>query len=33
MSEYKQRSAKDGYELGPFPYQTVLSRFAELQEK
>ncbi len=31
MSEYKHRSAADGYELGPFPYQTVLSRFGELQ--
>ena len=31
MSEYKQRSAEDGYELGPIPYQTVLSRFSELQ--
>ena len=31
MSEYKHRSEEDGYELGPFPYQTVLSRFSELQ--
>ena len=31
MSEYKQRSEDDGYELGPIPYQTVLSRFNELQ--
>ena len=31
MSEYKHRSATDGYELGPFPYQTVLSRFSEMQ--
>jgi hypothetical protein len=30
-SEYKQRSQEDGYELGPIPYQTVLSRFNELQ--
>ena len=33
MSEYRQRSAADGYDLGPFPYQTVLSRFRELQTK
>ena len=31
MSEYKHRSAADGYELGPFPYQTVLSRYSQLQ--
>ena len=31
MSEYKQRSAEDGYELGPIQYQTVMSRFSELQ--
>ena len=31
MSEYKQRSQEDGYELGPIPYQTVMSRFCELQ--
>ena len=31
MSEYHQRSEADGYELGPFPYQTVLSRFREMQ--
>ena len=31
MSEMKQRSANDGYELGPLPYQTVLQRFSELQ--
>lgn len=31
MSEYKHRSEADGYELGPFPYQTVFSRFSELQ--
>jgi len=24
---------EDGYELGPLPYQTVLSRFNELQEE
>jgi hypothetical protein len=33
MSEYKQRSLEDGYELGPLPYQTVLSKFNELQEE
>ena len=33
MSEMKHRSADDGYELGPLPYQTVLSRFSELQDK
>ncbi len=31
MSEYKHRTEEDGYELGPFPYQTVLSRFSEMQ--
>ena len=31
ISEYKHRSEQDGYELGPFPYQTVMSRFSELQ--
>ena len=31
MSEYKHRSAEEGYELGPIPYQTVMSRFSELQ--
>ena len=31
MSEYKQRSQEDGYELGPIPYQTVLSKHNELQ--
>ena len=31
MGELKHRSEKDGYELGPLPYQTVLSRFSELQ--
>ena len=33
MSEYRQRSAADGYESGPFPYQTVLSRFSERQDE
>ena len=33
MSEMKHYSAADGYELGPLPYQTVLSRFTELQEE
>ena len=33
MSEMKHRTAADGYELGPLPYQTVLSRFCELQDK
>jgi hypothetical protein len=33
MSEYKHRSEVDGYELGPLPYQTVLSRFREMQEE
>ena len=32
MSELKQYSAREGYELGPLPYQTVLSKFNELQE-
>jgi hypothetical protein len=31
MSEIKHRSAHEGYELGPLPYQTVLQRFSELQ--
>lgn len=31
MSEYKQRNEADGYELGPIPYQTVLSRFSEME--
>lgn len=31
MSEHKHRSEVDGYELGPLPYQTVLSRFSEMQ--
>ena len=29
MSEYKQRSEVDAYELGPIPYQVVLSKFNE----
>ena len=33
MSELKHRLPEDGYELGPLPYQTVLSRFNELQEE
>lgn len=33
MSELKHRMPEDGYELGPLPYQTVLSRFNELQEE
>ncbi len=32
MSELKHRSTEDGYELGPLPYQTVLSKFNELEE-
>ena len=31
MSELKERSAEEGYELGPIPYQTVLQRFSERQ--
>ncbi len=31
MDQLKHRSEEDGYELGPLPYQTVLSRFSELQ--
>ena len=31
MSEVKIRSAAEGYDLGPLPYQTVLSRLRELQ--
>lgn len=31
MSELKHRSPKEGYELGPLPYQIVLSKFNELQ--
>ncbi len=31
ISEYKHRSEQEGYELGPFPYQTVMSRFSELE--
>ncbi len=33
MGELKHRSEKDGYELGPLPYQTVLQRFNERQEE
>ena len=33
MDQLKHRSEEDGYELGPLPYQTVLSRFSELQPK
>ena len=33
MSEHKHRSEVDGYELGPLPYQTVLSRFNEIQQE
>jgi hypothetical protein len=33
MGELKQRSEEDGYELGPLPYQTVLSKFNERQEE
>ena len=33
MSELKHRSAEEGYELGPLPYQTVLSKFNEIQEE
>ena len=32
MSELKQRSPDDAYEDGPLPYQTVLSRFNEIDE-
>ena len=32
MGEMKHRSEVDGYELGPLPYQTVLSKFNERQE-
>ena len=32
MSELKHRSSEDGYELGPLPYQTVLSKFNALRE-
>ena len=31
MSEFKQRTEAEGYELGAFPYQPVLSRFSEMQ--
>ncbi|MDA0710838.1 MAG: hypothetical protein O3B73_11580 [bacterium] len=30
MSELKHRSPEDGYDLGPLPYQIVLSKFNEL---
>ena len=33
MSELKHRSAEEGYDLGPLPYQTVLSKFNEMQEE
>jgi len=33
MSELKHRTGEDGYELGPLPYQTVLSKFNELQDE
>ena len=33
MSELKHRSADEGYDLGPLPYQTVLSKFNELQDE
>ena len=33
MSELKHRSPRDGYELGPLPYQTVLAKFNELQQE
>ena len=33
MGELKHRSEEDGYELGPLPYQTVLSKFNERQEE
>lgn len=32
MSEMKHYSANEGYELGPLPYQTVLSKLNEKQE-
>ena len=32
MSEMKHYSADEGYELGPLPYQTVLSKLNEKQE-
>ena len=33
MSELKHRLPEDGYELGPLPYQTVLSKFNDLQQE
>jgi hypothetical protein len=33
MSELKHRSSTEGYDLGPLPYQTVLSKFNEKQEE
>jgi hypothetical protein len=33
MSELKHRLPRDGYELGPLPYQTVLSKFNEMQQE
>ena len=33
MSELKHRSPEEGYELGPLPYQTVLSKFNEVQNE
>ena len=33
MSELKHRSPQEGYELGPLPYQIVLSKFNELQKE
>ncbi len=32
MSELKHRTREDGYELGPLPYQTVVSKFNPLGE-
>jgi hypothetical protein len=33
MSELKHRTREDGYELGPLPYQTVISKFNPLLEE
>ncbi len=33
LPELKHRSPTDGYELGPLPYQIVLSKFNELQKE
>ena len=33
MGELKHRNEDDGYELGPLPYQTVLSKFNERQDE